>query len=75
MELLLQVKLLRAIETRRFSAVGDTALKEFRGKLPDCLPPIAIWREEIRLRHFREDPVLPAVRRPDPYAARWRNSI
>ena len=33
MELLLQVKLLRAIETRRFSAVGDTALREFRGKL------------------------------------------
>jgi transcriptional regulator with GAF, ATPase, and Fis domain len=33
MELAIQVKLLRVIETRRFSAVGDTALREFRGKL------------------------------------------
>jgi transcriptional regulator with PAS, ATPase and Fis domain len=28
-----QVKLLRVIETRRFSPVGDTALREFKGKL------------------------------------------
>jgi DNA-binding NtrC family response regulator len=53
MELLLQVKLLRAIETRRFSAVGDTALKEFRGKL--IAATNRDLREEIRLKHFRED--------------------
>jgi transcriptional regulator with AAA-type ATPase domain len=53
MELLLQVKLLRAIETRAFSAVGDTAIREFRGKL------IAATNRDLRLeianRRFRED--------------------
>ncbi len=53
MDLLLQVKLLRAIETRRFSAVGDTALREFRGKL------IAATNRDLRVeilsRRFRED--------------------
>ncbi|HEY3837201.1 MAG TPA: sigma 54-interacting transcriptional regulator, partial [Bryobacteraceae bacterium] len=53
MELLLQVKLLRAIETRRFSAVGDTALREFRGKL--IAATNRDLRDEIRLKHFRED--------------------
>ena len=53
MELLLQVKLLRVIETRSFSAVGDTARKEFRGKL------IAATNRELRKEmgqnRFRED--------------------
>lgn len=33
LDLSIQVKLLRVIETRKFSAVGDTALREFQGKL------------------------------------------
>jgi transcriptional regulator of acetoin/glycerol metabolism len=33
MDLAIQVKLLRVMETRRFSAVGDTAVREFLGKL------------------------------------------
>ncbi len=53
MELSIQVKLLRVIETRRFSPVGDTALREFRGKLiaaTNRALPV-----EIRERRFRED--------------------
>jgi transcriptional regulator with AAA-type ATPase domain len=53
MELLLQVKLLRAIETRRFSAVGDTALREFRGKL--IAATNRDLRAEIANHRFRED--------------------
>ena len=53
MDLSIQVKLLRVIETRRFSAVGDTASREFSGKLVAAtnrdLP------REIRAGHFRED--------------------
>jgi transcriptional regulator with AAA-type ATPase domain len=53
MELSIQVKLLRVIETRRFSAVGDTAAREFHGKL------IAATNRElpidIRAGKFRED--------------------
>jgi len=53
MDLSLQVKLLRVIETRRFSAVGDTATREFKGKLIAAtnrdLP------SEIHARRFRED--------------------
>jgi len=53
MDLSIQVKLLRIIETRRFSAVGDTALREFQGKL------IAATNRdltiEIRAGRFRED--------------------
>ena len=53
MELSLQVKLLRVIETRRFSPVGDTAQRVFRGKL------IAATNRnlpgEIEARRFRED--------------------
>jgi transcriptional regulator with PAS, ATPase and Fis domain len=53
MDLSLQVKLLRVIETRRFSAVGDTAMRRFNGKLIAAtnrdLPA------EIRARRFRED--------------------
>lgn len=53
MELSVQVKLLRVIETRRFSAVGDTALREFSGKL------IAATNRqlpvEIAAGRFRED--------------------
>jgi DNA-binding NtrC family response regulator len=49
----IQVKLLRVIETRRFSAVGDTAVREFSGKLIAAtnrdLP------SEIRAGRFRED--------------------
>jgi DNA-binding NtrC family response regulator len=33
MEVSIQVKLLRVLETRKFSAVGDTAVREFSGKL------------------------------------------
>jgi len=53
MDLAIQVKLLRVIETRRFSAVGDTAAREFQGKL------IAATNRElpadIRAGRFRED--------------------
>jgi transcriptional regulator with AAA-type ATPase domain len=53
MDVSIQVKLLRVIETRRFSPVGDTVLREFRGKL------IAATNRalplEIRERRFRED--------------------
>jgi transcriptional regulator with AAA-type ATPase domain len=53
MDLAIQVKLLRVIETRRFSAVGDTAAREFQGKLIAAtnrdLPA------EIRAGRFRED--------------------
>jgi hypothetical protein len=53
MDLSIQVKLLRVIETRRFSAVGDTAPREFHGKLIAAtnrdLP------SDIRAGKFRED--------------------
>ena len=53
MDLSIQVKLLRVIETRRFSPVGDTALREFSGKL------IAATNRDlsdaIRTGRFRED--------------------
>ncbi len=53
MDLAIQVKLLRVIETRRFSAVGDTVTREFHGKL------IAATNRnlpvEIRAGRFRED--------------------
>ena len=53
MDLAIQVKLLRVIETRKFSAVGDTLLRDFHGKLIAAtnrdLPA------EIRADRFRED--------------------
>jgi transcriptional regulator with AAA-type ATPase domain len=53
MDLAIEVKLLRVIETRRFSPVGDTAVREFQGKL------IAATNRdltvEIRAGRFRED--------------------
>ncbi len=53
MELSIQVKLLRVIETRRFSAVGDTAVREFSGKL------IAATNRDLHVAiqagRFRED--------------------
>ena len=53
MDLAIQVKLLRVIETRTFSAVGDTAPRQFHGKLIAAtnrdLPT------EIRAGRFRED--------------------
>ena len=53
MDLAIQVKLLRVMETRRFSAVGDTVLRDFQGKLIAAtnrdLPA------EIRAGRFRED--------------------
>ena len=53
MELSIQVKLLRVIETRRFSMVGDTALRLFSGKL------LAATNRDlaagIRSGRFRED--------------------
>jgi transcriptional regulator with PAS, ATPase and Fis domain len=53
MDLSLQVKLLRVIETRRFSAVGDTAQREFRGKL--IAATNRVLSEEIHAKRFRED--------------------
>ena len=53
MDLSIQVKILRVMETRKFSAVGDTAARDFRGKLI-----AATNRElplEIRAGRFRED--------------------
>jgi transcriptional regulator with AAA-type ATPase domain len=53
MDLSIQVKLLRVIETRRFSPVGDTTLREFHGKLiaaTNRALPV-----EIREGRFRED--------------------
>lgn len=53
LDITIQVKLLRVLETRRFSAVGDTAVREFSGKLIAAtnrdLPA------EIRAGRFRED--------------------
>lgn len=53
MDLAIEVKLLRVLETRRFSPVGDTAVREFRGKLIAAtnrdLP------SEIQAGRFRED--------------------
>ena len=53
MDLAIEVKLLRVIETRRFSSVGDTAIREFHGKLIAAtnrdLP------SEIQAGRFRED--------------------
>jgi transcriptional regulator with AAA-type ATPase domain len=53
MDLAIQVKLLRVMETRRFSAVGDTVMRDFEGKL------IAATNRdlpvEIRAGRFRED--------------------
>jgi transcriptional regulator with AAA-type ATPase domain len=53
MDLSIQVKLLRVMETRRFSPVGDTATRLFKGKL------IAATNRdlplEIRAGRFRED--------------------
>jgi len=53
MDLGIQVKLLRVIETRTFAAVGDTATRAFKGKLIAAtnrdLPA------EIRAGRFRED--------------------
>lgn len=53
MDLAIQVKLLRVIETRKFSPVGDTVEREFHGKLIAATNrDLAI---EIRDRRFRED--------------------
>jgi transcriptional regulator with AAA-type ATPase domain len=53
MDLSIQVKLLRVIDTRKFSAVGDTAVREFSGKL------IAATNRDllshIHAGRFRED--------------------
>lgn len=53
MDLSLQVKLLRVIETRKFSAVGDTAARQFHGKL--IAATNRILPTEIREKRFRED--------------------
>ncbi len=53
MEMSIQVKLLRVLETRKFSAVGDTVVRTFSGKL------IAATNKdlpiEIRAGRFRDD--------------------
>ena len=54
MDLSIQVKLLRVIETRRFSAVGDTAAREFQGKLI-ARDQSRSCAAEIRAGKFRED--------------------
>jgi len=53
MEISLQAKLLRVLETRLFSAVGDTAVREFRGKF--IAATNRDLRKEIEAGHFRED--------------------
>ena len=53
MDLSIQVKLLRVIETRRFSAVGDTAPREFKGKL--IAATNRGLEKEIHAGRFRED--------------------
>ena len=53
MDLSIQVKLLRVIETRRFSPVGDTATREFKGKL--IAATNRDLEKEIRAGRFRED--------------------
>lgn len=53
MDLSIQVKLLRVIETRRFSAVGDTGIREFSGKL--IAATNRDLQHEIRAGTFRED--------------------
>jgi DNA-binding NtrC family response regulator len=53
MDLSIQVKLLRVIETRRFSPVGDTAAREFKGKL--IAATNRDLEREIRAGRFRED--------------------
>jgi transcriptional regulator with AAA-type ATPase domain len=53
MDLSVQVKLLRVIETRRFSPVGDTAQREFHGKL--IAATNRVLSEEIHAKRFRED--------------------
>ena len=53
MDLSLQVKLLRVIETRRFAPVGDTALHTFHGKL--IAATNRDLAQEIHARRFRED--------------------
>lgn len=53
MDLPIQAKLLRVIETRRFAPVGDTALREFRGKL--IAATNRDLSKEIAAGRFRED--------------------
>jgi transcriptional regulator with AAA-type ATPase domain len=53
MDLSIQVKLLRVIETREFSAVGDTAVREFFGKL--IAATNRDLHSEIGKARFRED--------------------
>lgn len=53
MELSIQVKLLRVIETRRFSMVGDTAQRVFAGKL--IAATNRNLASEIHAGRFRED--------------------
>lgn len=53
MDLSIQVKLLRVMETRRFSAVGDTAVREFQGKL--IAATNRDLTSDIRAGKFRED--------------------
>ena len=71
MDLSLQVKLLRVIETRRFAAVGDTATREFKGKLIAAtnrdLPA------EIRAGRFREDLYYRIMRGPDSHSVAGRS--
>lgn len=53
LDLSIQVKLLRVIETRRFSMVGDTAVREFSGKL--IAATNRDLAREIAAGRFRED--------------------
>ena len=68
----IQVKLLRVIETRTFHPVGDTAGRQFQGKL------IAATNRDlaadIREGRFREDLYYRLVLRPDRARRRWPSS-
>lgn len=63
MELAIQVNLLRVIETRKISAVGDIAIREFKGKL------IAVTKRDLPLenssRPVPRGSLLPVVRGSD----------
>ena len=71
MDLAIQVKLLRVIETRRFSAVGDTAAREFHGKLIAATNRELAGRDSGRPVPRRS--LLSPVRGSDPNAVAGRS--
>ncbi len=71
LDLAIQVKLLRVIETRRFSAVGDTAVRDFSGKLIAANPNRDLCLLKSRREDFGKISII-ALRGPgqDPCSAR-----